>query len=80
MVRLRAHEVQITVIGIDVPSEQDEIFLRRLAETNHGDYKSKALQQQSAVSASQAFADEYLRRFQAMTFRVVIHRSFSTIQ
>jgi len=47
---LNLREVQITVIGIDVPSEQDEIFLRRLAETNHGDYKSKALQQQNAAN------------------------------
>lgn len=47
---LNLREVQINVIGIDVPSKEDEIFLRRLAETNHGDYKSKALQQQAAAN------------------------------
>merc|ERR550514_1311461 len=34
---LNLREVQISVIGIDVPSKEDEIFLRRLAETNRGD-------------------------------------------
>jgi hypothetical protein len=47
---LNLREVSIFTIGIDVNTDQDEVFLRRLAESNHGDYKAKALVQQATAS------------------------------
>merc|ERR1719316_525924 len=47
---MNLREVSIWTIGIDVNSEQDEVFLRRLAESNHGDYKAKALVQQATAN------------------------------